>query len=122
LNSSQASSSIALVFVSCGRNSKFTCDREVLTRLASCWFFAHLCTRLLVFVLVRKRPRLAFLKFDELEGKAARKAKTSELNIEYFAGFIRELRKTTPGGGCHIMAVGFEEIVKEVVAAAVLSS
>ena len=51
-------------------------------------------------------------KLDKIEDKGARKAKTSELNIDYFAGFIKELRKTTPAVGCHIMAVGFEEIVK----------
>ena len=70
-----------------------------------------------VFVRVRKRPKLAFLKFNQIEDKAARKAKTSELNIEYFAAFIKELRKTTPAVGYHIMAVGFEEIVKEIIAA-----
>jgi hypothetical protein len=48
--------------------------------------------------------------------------KTSELNIDCFVAFIRELCKTTPGAGCHIMAVGFEEIVKEVIAAAGVNS
>jgi 5,10-methylenetetrahydrofolate reductase len=61
-------------------------------------------------------------KLDKIEDKAARKAKTSELNIEYFAAFIKELRKTTPAVGCHIMAVGFEEIVKEIIAASGLKA
>jgi len=54
---------------------------------------------------------------DHIEDKTARKAKIWDLNVQYFAEFIRELRKTTPAAGCHIMAVGFEEIVKEIIAA-----
>ena len=37
---------------------------------------------------------------------------------EHLATFIKESRKTTPAAGCHIMAVGFEDIVKEIIAAA----
>jgi hypothetical protein len=122
LNSSQASSSIALLFVNCGRNSKFACDWELLTRLAGWWFCAHLCARLFVFRPGEEAVKTGIPEFDELEGKAARKAKMSELNTEYFAAFIRELRKLTPGRGCHIRAVAFGEIVKEIIAAAVLSS
>ena len=55
---------------------------------------------------------------DRIEDKAERKSKTWKLNVEYFAEFIRELRKTTNAAGCHIMAVGFEDIVKEIIAAA----
>jgi 5,10-methylenetetrahydrofolate reductase len=59
---------------------------------------------------------------DRVEDKAERKTKTRDLNIDYFSGFIRELRKTTNAAGCHIMAVGFEEIVKEIIAASGLNA
>jgi hypothetical protein len=58
---------------------------------------------------------------DRGEDKAEGKTKTSDLNIDYFAAFIKELRKTTPAVGCHIMAVGFEEIAKEIIAASGVS-
>jgi 5,10-methylenetetrahydrofolate reductase len=61
-------------------------------------------------------------KLDKIDDRVARKAKTSELNIDYFAGFIKELRKTTPAAGCHIMAVGFEEIVREIIEASGLKA
>jgi 5,10-methylenetetrahydrofolate reductase len=64
------------------------------------------------------KPLLAQMeKLDGIEDKPMRKAKTHDLNVEYFAEFIRELRKTTNAAGCHIMAVGFEEIVKDIIAA-----
>jgi 5,10-methylenetetrahydrofolate reductase len=54
---------------------------------------------------------------DKIEDKTQRKGHYQELNIEYFSNFIRELKNTTNAAGCHIMAVGFEEIVKEIIAA-----
>jgi 5,10-methylenetetrahydrofolate reductase len=56
-------------------------------------------------------------KIKKIEDKVQRKNQYRELNIEYFSEFIQELKKTTNAAGCHIMAVGFEEIVKEIIAA-----
>ena len=56
-------------------------------------------------------------QIDKTEDKTQRKKQYRELNIEYFGNFIRELNKTTHAAGCHIMAVGFEEIVKEIIEA-----
>ncbi|MHA1238309.1 MAG: methylenetetrahydrofolate reductase [Candidatus Odinarchaeia archaeon] len=47
--------------------------------------------------------------------KADRKRAYEKVNIEFFSGFIRELRKTTSAAGCHIMAVGFEYIIKDII-------
>jgi len=38
-----------------------------------------------------------------------------EANVEIFGDFLRELRRTTHAAGCHIMAVGFEWIVPQIV-------
>jgi 5,10-methylenetetrahydrofolate reductase len=36
-------------------------------------------------------------------------------NIEIFGEFIKELKKTTHAAGCHVMAVGFEWVVPEII-------
>jgi 5,10-methylenetetrahydrofolate reductase len=56
-------------------------------------------------------------QIKKVEDKVQRKDQYRELNIDYFSRFIKELNKTTNAAGCHIMAVGFEEIVKEIIAA-----
>jgi len=60
----------------------------------------------------------ALSKAKEIQEKEKRKAKCSEINLEYFTDFIKEIKKTTPAAGCHIMSVGYEEIVPPLVEAA----
>lgn len=50
-------------------------------------------------------------KASEISDKNLRRAKYYEINLEYFSSFIRELRGTTSASGCHIMSVGYEEII-----------
>jgi 5,10-methylenetetrahydrofolate reductase len=54
----------------------------------------------------------------EISNKAEKKARYNEINFNYFSNFVRELKKTTPASGCHIMSVGYEEIVQPLVEAA----
>jgi hypothetical protein len=55
-------------------------------------------------------------ELSKIEDKPTRKQKTYELNVEYFSDLVRAIRKTTNAAGCHIMAIGFEQIVKEIIA------
>ncbi len=55
-------------------------------------------------------------KLSKIEDKPTRKEKTYLLNVQYFGSLVKEIRKTTQAAGCHIMAIGFEEIVKEIIA------
>ncbi len=55
-------------------------------------------------------------ELSKIEDKPTRKAKTYRLNVDYFSSLVREIRKTTDAAGCHIMAIGFEQIVKEIIA------
>ncbi|MEM2135267.1 MAG: methylenetetrahydrofolate reductase [Candidatus Freyarchaeota archaeon] len=47
--------------------------------------------------------------------KEERRQKTDEWNLNFFEGWLKELKKTTSAAGCHIMAVGFEYIVADIV-------
>jgi methylenetetrahydrofolate reductase (NADPH) len=42
-----------------------------------------------------------------------KRERVDEVNFEYFSSMIRELRKTTKASGAHVMAFGYEEIVKK---------
>ena len=53
----------------------------------------------------------------KIEDKASRKEKYNEINLNYFTDFVKEVKKTTPAAGCHIMSVGYEEIVPKLVKA-----
>ncbi len=57
----------------------------------------------------------ALVKASETSDKEIRKAKYMEINLEYFSRFIKELKKTTSAAGCHIMSVGYEEIIPPLV-------
>lgn len=57
----------------------------------------------------------ALNKAKDILDKEKRKMKCKEINLEYFQNFIKEIKKTTQAAGCHIMSVGFEEIVPELV-------
>ncbi|RLI34791.1 5,10-methylenetetrahydrofolate reductase [Candidatus Bathyarchaeota archaeon] len=48
----------------------------------------------------------------EIKDKEKRKERIDQINIEYFTGFLEHL-KSTPAAGCHIMAVGYPEIIPE---------
>jgi len=47
--------------------------------------------------------------------KEERREKTDKWNLDFFEDWIKELKSTTSAAGCHIMAVGFEYIVADIV-------
>lgn len=47
--------------------------------------------------------------------KDQRREKTDKWNLEFFEDWLKELKSTTNAAGCHIMAVGFEYIVADIV-------
>ena len=53
----------------------------------------------------------ALAKAKEISDKSKKKEKYNDINLNYFEGFIKELKKTTSAAGCHIMSVGYEEII-----------
>ncbi|NVM52705.1 MAG: hypothetical protein HWN66_03295 [Candidatus Helarchaeota archaeon] len=57
---------------------------------------------------------LKAIKTSNLE-KPAKKRKYAEINFEYFVLFIKELMKTTKTVGVHVMAIGWEPIVVELI-------
>nr|MDO8098215.1 methylenetetrahydrofolate reductase [Candidatus Njordarchaeota archaeon] len=64
-------------------------------------------------------PTELLKKLEKVEGiadKNLRKEKCDEVNLDFFIGFIKELRKT-PAVGCHIMAVGYERLTPKLVQA-----
>jgi len=54
-------------------------------------------------------------KLSEISDKAERKRKINEYNVEYFSNFIREIKKKPVCKGCHIMAVGYPEVIGPIV-------
>lgn len=56
-------------------------------------------------------------KAKDIQDKKKRRMKYNEINLEYFIDFVREIKKTTHAAGCHIMSVGYEEIVPDLVEA-----
>lgn len=54
----------------------------------------------------------------DIQDKSKRREKYNGINLEYFVDFIKEIKKTTQAAGCHIMSVGYEEIVPNIVEAA----
>ncbi len=59
-----------------------------------------------------------FKKFKEIEDKAKRKEKVDEYNITYFVDFIKEIRKKKNSAGCHIMAVGYPDVIAPIITGA----
>ncbi|RJS75059.1 5,10-methylenetetrahydrofolate reductase [Candidatus Bathyarchaeota archaeon] len=53
----------------------------------------------------------ALKKAKKTPDKKERKQKYNEINLNYFANFIKELKKTTSAAGCHVMSVGYESII-----------
>jgi len=60
----------------------------------------------------------ALSKAKDIKDKDKRRAECKRINLEYFANFVKEIKKTTEAAGCHIMSVGYEEIVPDIVEAA----
>lgn len=56
-------------------------------------------------------------KTGEISDRTKRRERYREINLNYFGGFIKELKETTSAAGCHIMSVGYEEIVSLLVEA-----
>ena len=54
-------------------------------------------------------------KIDNIEDKELKKRSIDEVNVDYFTDFIKEIKKTTHASGIHIMAVGYERLVKPLV-------
>lgn len=50
------------------------------------------------------------LKKAESSGSMAN-GEVDRINVEYYSGLIREIRKTTPAAGVHIMAINYDRIV-----------
>lgn len=53
-------------------------------------------------------------KAEGEKDKKLRKQKYDEVNLEFFAPFVKELRKTY-AAGCHIMAVGYERLIPKLI-------
>ncbi|MBS7606690.1 MAG: methylenetetrahydrofolate reductase [Candidatus Bathyarchaeia archaeon] len=68
-------------------------------------------------VKVPKELMDALAKASEISDKNLRRLKYDEINLNYFSSFIKELKKTTSAAGCHIMSVGYEEIIPPLVEA-----
>jgi len=69
-------------------------------------------------VKVPKELLSALAEAKKIEDKEKRREKCNEINLSYFTDFIKEIKKTTSAAGCHIMSVGYEEIVPKLVKAA----
>jgi 5,10-methylenetetrahydrofolate reductase len=54
-------------------------------------------------------------KAREIGDNVKRKERCREINLAYFTRFIKELKQTTSAAGCHIMSVGYEEILPQLV-------
>lgn len=68
-------------------------------------------------VKVPKELMDALAKASETTDRNLRRLKYDEINLNYFSNFIKELKKATSAAGCHIMSVGYEEIIPPLVEA-----
>jgi len=59
----------------------------------------------------------ALAKARDILDKSKRRMKYNEINLDYFVGFIKELKKTTSAAGWHITSVGYETIIPPLVEA-----
>ncbi|NVM02639.1 MAG: methylenetetrahydrofolate reductase [Candidatus Helarchaeota archaeon] len=53
-------------------------------------------------------------RVSEITDKKLRKEKYAEINLEYFGDFFKELMKTS-AAGIHVMAVGYEKIIRKLI-------
>ncbi|HUY01166.1 MAG TPA: methylenetetrahydrofolate reductase [Candidatus Deferrimicrobium sp.] len=58
--------------------------------------------------------KLKSIKKSEIS-KDEKARKNAEVNIEFFVPFIKELKQTTHAIGCHVMAVGYAPVVKQII-------
>lgn len=56
-----------------------------------------------------------FKRLREISDKKERRMKINEYNIEYFTEFIKEIRKKSVCRGAHIMAVGYPEVIGQLI-------
>lgn len=54
-------------------------------------------------------------KAEEVGNNSRRKSRIEDVNVRYFTDFIMEVKRTTHASGIHIMAVGYESVVKTLV-------
>ncbi|RJS91911.1 5,10-methylenetetrahydrofolate reductase [Candidatus Bathyarchaeota archaeon] len=54
----------------------------------------------------------------KISDKKEKRERYNSINLEYFSDFIKELKKTTSAAGCHVMSVGYEELIPSLVEAA----
>jgi len=57
----------------------------------------------------------ALAKAKNISDKKKRKEKYNEINLEYFTSLLKEIKRTTSAAGCHLMSVGYEEIIPSLV-------
>lgn len=50
-------------------------------------------------------------KAKDIEDRQKRRETLNEINLDFFTDFIKEIKATTNAGGCHIMSVGYGEII-----------
>lgn len=65
-------------------------------------------------VSVPKELLETFRKVTEISDKKKRKEKYMEINLEYFENFVRDIMKSE-AKGVHVMAVGYEVMVRELI-------
>jgi len=56
-----------------------------------------------------------FKEFKQISDKEERKEKINEYNVEYFTEFIKRIKKKSTCKGVHIMAVGYPEVVSQII-------
>ena len=59
----------------------------------------------------------ALAEAKRISDKKRRRQRYNEINLEYFTNLLKEIKKTTPAAGCHLMSVGYEEIIPSLVEA-----
>jgi 5,10-methylenetetrahydrofolate reductase len=50
---------------------------------------------------------------EDCQDRHAKRERVDEVNLKYFSSVIQELRKTTRASGAHVMAVGYEGMVRK---------
>ena len=66
-------------------------------------------------VTVPKELLEQFRQFKRIPDKKERRRKTDEYNVEYFTEFIGKIKKKPICKGIHIMAVGYPEVVSQII-------
>ncbi len=66
---------------------------------------------------VPKELMTELAKAKDIEDKQKKRERYNEITRRYFVDFVKEIRETTSAAGCHIMSVGYDEIVPSLVEA-----